>query len=274
MTELVTNDGTRLAYTDWGKGKPVVFAHAWALRSEQWNFVLPGLVGAGLRCITYDRRGHGRSDVPGHGYDYDTLADDLARLIEVLELDDVVLVGHSFGCGEIVRYLTRHGKARVERIVLIAPIMPFLPRTPDNPDGIPVEVLTASATALAHDVAQWCDDNGAGFFGRAEVSDGMRDWVTRQIVDTPLMVLLETMKSYATDFRAELAEVGVPALVLHGDLDASAPIEITGRKVADLIPRCRLEIYEGSGHGLYASEHERVTGDVLSFMSEASRQRL
>src|SRR3954471_22130495 len=271
MPYLQTHDQTSLFYTDWGAGKPVVFAHSWALNSDQWAYQMPAFTAAGLRCIAYDRRGHGRSDRPGTGYDYDTFADDLAALVDHLDLRDVTLVGHSAGGGDIVRYLTRHGAERVERIVLIAPVMPLIVQTGANPDGWPPEALAASTAALSADVPGWCEDNRDAFFGTTPVSTGMGDWVMRQIVDTPLKVLLDTAAAWATtDFRAELAALTVPALVIHGDLDASAPIDITGRKTAALIPDARLVVYEGSGHGLYAADHERLNADVLAYVQEGA----
>src|SRR4051794_31092313 len=157
-----------------------------------WTYQMPDLVGNNLRCIAYDRRGHGRSDRPAQGYDYDTFADDLAALMEELDLDDVTLVGYSAGCGDIVRYVTRHGDGRVARAVLVAPTLPMLLRTPDNPDGLGPAIAAASAEKLKNDVPQWCADNAPAFFGERRVSAGLADWVTRQIVATPLKVLLDT----------------------------------------------------------------------------------
>ena len=145
MPYTETSDKTRLFHIDWGSGKPVVFAHAWGLNSDMWNYQLPSFIASGLRCVAFDRRGHGRSDRPGRGYDYDTFADDLAALIERLDLRDVTLVGHSAGCGEVVRYLSRHGDERVERVVLLAPVTPLIVKTEDNPEGLDPAVLAAGA---------------------------------------------------------------------------------------------------------------------------------
>src|SRR5215207_2049870 len=267
MPFMQASDGTSLFYSDWGEGKPLVFAHAWALNSAMWAYQLPDFTDSGLRCVTFDRRGHGRSDQSRDGYDYDTFADDLASLIEQLELDEITLVGHSLGCSEIIRYLSRHGDARVERMVLLAPTTPMLRKAVDNPDGLDEGVLAASAAALKKDVPQWCADNAPPFFGRTTVSPGLTEWVIRQIVDTPLKVLLDTATCVATaDFRGELPSVRLPTLILHGDCDASAPIELTGQKTAELIPGSRLLIYEGSGHGLYAADHKCVNADILEFI--------
>jgi pimeloyl-ACP methyl ester carboxylesterase len=245
-----------------------VFSHAWALNADMWNYQVPDLVETGQRCIAFDRRGHGRSDRPGTGYDYDTFADDLAALIAHLDLDEATLVGYSSGCAEITRYLHRHGHDRVERVVFGAPLMPAIAKREDNPDGIEPGYLAASAAALKHDVPGWCADNAASFFGAAHpVSAGMVDWVTRQIVATPLKVLLDTMRlGVETDHRQQLAKIEVPTMVVHGTLDASAPIDLTARKVAALVPECELVVYEGAGHGLYAAEAERFNADLAAFI--------
>jgi pimeloyl-ACP methyl ester carboxylesterase len=267
-----STDGTRLDITDCGAGAPVLFSHSWALNQDMWTYQLPDLLEAGLRCVTYDRRGHGRSGRAGSGYDYDTFASDLADVIESLDLHEATLVGHSAGCGDIVRYLTRFGSERVGRIALLSPVTPLLLKTDDHPDGIDGSVFEATYAALKRDLPKWCEDNAPPFFGQTPVSAGMYDWVIRQIVDVPLYVLLNTARAFSsTDFRTELAELSVPALVVHGDLDASAPIALTGRRTAALIPDCRFEIYEGAGHGLYASEHERLNADLLRFISDGRR---
>lgn len=269
MPFIEVNDRTSLFLTDWGTGESVVFAHAWALNSDMWAYQMPDFVAAGMRCVAYDRRGHGRSDRPGHGYDYDTFGDDLAALVQQLDLHDVTLVGHSAGCGDIVRYVSRHGTGRVKCAVLLAPLTPLLVKTGDNPEGLDESVLAADAQAMRRDVPQWCADNAPPFFGERSVSPGLVDWVMRQVVDVPLKVLLETAAvSAATDFRPELSSFTVPTLIIHGALDASAPIEITGRRTAALLSDSRLIVYEGSGHGLYAADHERLNSDVLAFVQE------
>ncbi len=269
MPFLQTDDQTSLFYTDWGAGKPIVFAHSWALNSDMWAYQMPHFLSAGFRCVAYDRRGHGRSDRPGSGYDYDAFADDLASLIEQLDLRELTLVAHSAGSGDVVRYLSRHGEDRVERAVLLAPTTPLLVRTDDNRDGLDPDVLAASTATLMRDVPQWSADHAPAFFGTTHVSPGLSDWVIRQIVDTPLKILLDTAAAFSTtDFRTELAVLAVPTLVVHGDLDASAPIELTGRRTAALIPISELLVYEGSGHGLYAADHEQVNSDILAFIGQ------
>ena len=159
MQTIKTNDGTRLYIKEWGNGAPVVFVHSWALNSDMWQYQTAEFAEHGLRCITYDRRGHGHSDQPSSGYDTDTLADDLAMVMNSLDVSNATLVGHSMGCGEIVRYLSRHGAKRVARIVLLAPTTPFLKQTPDNPEGIPAAAFEAVRATWSTDFPKWVEDN-------------------------------------------------------------------------------------------------------------------
>jgi len=271
MPFIETTDRTDLFVTDWGSGPPVVFTHAWGLRSDQWNYQVPALAGAGLRCVRYDRRGHGRSGQPATGYDIDTLADDLATVIDHFQLHRATLIAHSLGSKEAIRYLTRHGDSRIARLVLIAPTTPLLRRTPDNPDGLDPALIAANYQAVAADVPAWCADfEAAGpYFGTSPGgSPGLVDWTIRMIVDTPLPVLLDTLKINAdADMRAELQKIQVPTLIIHGDQDASAPIALTGRKTAELIPEASLAVYPGAGHGLYASDHDALNADLLAFIN-------
>ena len=269
MPFIQTADTTSLFYTDWGDGRPVVFSHGWALNSDMWTYEIPDFVDAGLRCVVYDRRGHGRSDRTREGYDYDTFGDDLASLIDQLDLHDVTLVGHSAGCGDLVRYISRHGARRVGHLVLLAPTTPSLLKTPENPDGIDERLFASSAALLKKDIPQWCAENAPPFFGATSVSAGLVDWVTREIVDTPLKVLLDTAALFATtDFRDALRALRVPTLIVHGDLDASAPIDLTGRKTAASYPAAQLHVYARAGHGLYAADHDRINADILGFIQQ------
>jgi non-heme chloroperoxidase len=275
MPFIETADRTSLFVTEWGSGAPVVFTHAWGLRSDQWDYQVPALAAAGLRCVLYDRRGHGRSDRPAAGYDFDTLADDLAAVIGHFDLRDITLVGHSLGSREVVRYLTRHGDARVARVVLVGPTTPTLRRTAGNPDAIDPAMLDANYAAVAANVPQWCADfEAAGpYFGSSPGSSpGLADWTIRMIVDTPLRVLLETLKlNTNVDMTGELATIQVPSLIVHGDQDASAPIGLTGRKTAALIDGADLRVYPGAGHGLYASDHAALNADMLAFIGRDSQ---
>jgi non-heme chloroperoxidase len=265
---MLTSDRVDLFFTDQGDGPCVVFTHSWALNSDQWHYVVAGLLDEGFRCVTYDRRGHGRSDRHAGGWSMDLLAGDLAQLIEHLDLNDVTLVGHSMGCSEIVRYVTRQGSRRVARALFLAPILPLLVKTADNPDGVEPAYLEASLGLLKRDVPQWCSDNAPPYFGvDPKVSPGMSEWTTRQIVDTPVKTLVDTMRMGAqTDFRAELPAFDVPTLLMHGDADASAPIEITGRKTAALLPHARLIELPEVGHGLYVTHAPQVVDELRTFV--------
>jgi non-heme chloroperoxidase len=272
MPFIQAPDGASLFVAEWGSGPPVVFTHAWGLRSDQWDYQVPALAAAGLRCVLYDRRGHGRSDRPAAGYDLDTMADDLAAVIDHFGLRDITLVAHSLGSKEAVRYLTRHGDAQVARLVLVAPVTPLIRRTADNPGGLDPALIDANYAAVAADVPRWCADfEAAGpYFGASPgSSQGLIDWTTRMIVDTPTRVLLETLKvNTHADLRGELQKIGVPTLIVHGDQDASAPIDLTGRQTAELIADATLIVYPGAGHGLYASDHDMLNADILAFISE------
>jgi len=267
---IETAPGVKLAFTDWGNGKPVVFVHAWALPSAMWDYQISALSENGLRCIAYDRRGHGRSSRPGTGYDCDTLADDLAALLTTLDLRGVTLVSHSFGCAEVVRYLSRHGSARIEKIALIAPAAtPFVTRTADNPNGFPADQLEFFRTSILQaDFPKWLEDGKKAFFV-AETSPGLQDWIARLMLSTPLPVAIECNRRItATDFRSELPKIAVPALIVHGDRDASAPIDMTGRPTAALIPHAQLKVYEGAPHGLFLTHKDRLNADLLAFIAE------
>jgi non-heme chloroperoxidase len=261
--------GVKLAFTDWGAGKPVVFVHAWALPSPMWDYQISALCEKGLRCIAYDRRGHGRSSKPGTGYDADTLADDLASVLNSLDLHGVTLVSHSFGSAEVVRYLTRHGAGRIEKLVLIAPAaLPFVTQTPDNPIGIPAEQLAFFRTrVLQADFPKWLEDGKKAFFV-ADTSPSLQDWVAELMRSTPLPIAIECNRLItATDFRKELPKISVPTLIIQGDKDASAPIDMTGRPTAAMIPQAQLKVYEGAPHGLFLTHKDRLNAELLGFIA-------
>ena len=261
-------DGSKLAFTDWGAGKPVVFVHAWALPSPMWDYQRGPLAQQGLRCIAYDRRGHGRSSAPNKGYDCDSLADDLATLLNELDLHEVTLVGYSFGGGEIVRYMTRHGTSRIAKIALIAPAAtPFVLKTADNPNGVPAEQLEQFRAALQQDFPKWLQDGKKAFFV-ADTSSSLQDWVMQLMLTTPLRVAIECNRIMtSTDFRAELPRISVPTLIVHGDKDASAPLDLTGRPTAALIPKAQFKVYAGAPHGLFLTHKDRLNADLLGFIN-------
>lgn len=263
------DDGTGLFYQDWGAGRPVVFVAPWALNSNWWEYQINYLAGQGLRCVAYDRRGHGRSGSPGQGYDFDTLADDLAALFKQLDLRDVTLVGHSMGCAEVVRYLSRHNAARVARAVLVATITPFTMKTADNPLGVERGALEAGRVTLSKDRPHQVAKAAAGFFGAPKnpVSTEIMDWWTRMILDQcSLKPMIDLHRLFTeTDFRPDLRKITVPTLLIHGDSDTSTPLEFTGRRTAQLIAGSQLKVYEGAAHGLPITHMDRLNADLLAF---------
>ena len=261
-----TPDRQQLFFKDWGSGPPVVFLAAWALPSDMWDYQMVPLSENGLRCIAYDRRGHGRSSHAGTGYDYDTLADDLAAVIEGLGLREITLVGHSMGGGEVVRYLSRHGAKRVARAVLVAPSTPFILKTADNPDGVDKSVFESLRAMWSKDLPKWLAENARPFF-TPETSTEMIQWGVRMCQQASLKALLDCNRADTeTDFRAELPKITVPTLIIHGDKDVSTPLELTGRKTARLIPGSQLEVYEGAPHGLMFTHMDRLNRDLLAFI--------
>lgn len=265
---IQTEDGTQIAYRDWGSGSPVVLAAAWGQCSDAWQYLMLDLNDHGLRCIAHDRRGHGRSTDPGYGFDFDHFADDLAALINHLDLRDITLVGHSMGCGEIVRYLSRHGDARVARIALLTPTMPYLLKTSDNPQGLDRSVFDGVRSALRNDLPKMCNDLADGYFDTKAfgTSPGMMQWTIGLILRASLKALHETVTAYSeTDHRSELRRIAVPGMVIHGAADDTVAAEF-GRMTADLIPDSIFKEYEDAPHGLVATHRDRIVGDLFSFI--------
>lgn len=266
--EIETRDGARLFLRDWGEGKPVVFLHGWALASDMWAYQMTPMAAAGFRCIAYDRRGHGRSSDPGRGYDYDTLAEDLESVLATLGLNDVVLVGHSMAAGEMVRYLTKFGDRRIARLVFVSPAAtPGLARSPKNPDGVDPAVFERLRNdVFLEDFPMWLDAGAAAYF-TPETSPGVVAWTRQTMLRTSMLAVIECNRAMTeADFRAELARIGLPTLVVHGTKDASAPVEITGAPTAAMIPGAELALYQGAPHGLYVTHHRRLTDDLMRFI--------
>jgi non-heme chloroperoxidase len=262
---IATDDGVSLFHRDWGAGRAVVFVHAWALSSEFWEYPMMPLVGQGLRCVAYDRRSHGRSSDPGHGCDFDRLADDLATVIEKLDLREITLVGHSMGGGEVIRYLSRHGSARVARVVLIAATAPLMVKTPDFPEGLDKGLLDGLRAMLLRDRAKWVGDNSAPFWVR-DTSPEMIQWGQRMALQCSLKAMVDSTRHMTeTDFRAEMRRITVPTLIVHGTADRSVPVHL-GRIAAKLVPGCRYEEYEDAPHGLPITHLDRLTRDLLAFV--------
>lgn len=263
---LAGSDGTALFYRDWGHGKPVVFLSGWTLASNIWAYQMTALAGDGFRCVAYDRRAHGRSADTGRGYDYDPLADDLHAVLDALDLSDVTLVGHSFAGGEIVRYLTRHGMRRVSRIVFVSPAAtPYLVKTADNPTGVDAQLFYASLDEMLTSFPDWIERRAAPYFAPG-TSQAVIRWTSDLMLRTSLdaAAALNRVQT-STDFRPEMAALDIPALVLHGDCDASAPLEVTGRPTAPAIAGAVLKVYEGGTHGMYFNQAARMTRDIREF---------
>jgi non-heme chloroperoxidase len=258
-----TRDGVDLFYRDWtytsNATKTIVFVPSYSLPSDMWAYQMLPLAKQGFRCIAYDRRGHGRSGDPDGGYDYDTLADDLAALIGTLDLHDVRLVGYSMGGAEAVRYLTRHGSARVTRLALIASTLPTLI------DVIPREYVDAFQRDLLTDYPRWLAENARPFAG-PNVSEAMIDWIREMALRTSHRALLDCNETVSTgDFREELKRIDVPTLIVQGDCDVSNPLELTSQRTAQIIPGAQLIVYEGAPHGIFLSDAERLTADLARF---------
>jgi non-heme chloroperoxidase len=271
MSLVQTDDGHALFVRDWGEGEPVLFCAAWALSSIAWQYQMTNVVDSGRRAVAYDRRGHGRSDDPGRGYDYDTLADDLHRVMEQLDLRRVTLVAHSMGAGDAVRYLTRHGTERVRKLVLLAPTTPYVIKTPDNAFGVDSQFFAQTRDEWRRDFGQWILDNEGPYFGDGipgnEASPLLREWTKADMLSTSLHAAIEFHRAAVeTDFRQELPTLRIPTLVIHGDADASAPLALTGKRTAELLPDCDLRIYSGAPHGLYLTHRDQVNADLLAFL--------
>jgi len=266
LPRIRTRDGVELFHREWGSGRPVLFMHAWALSSAMWSYQIADLGQRGLRCIAFDRRGHGRSDVPDGGYDLDTLADDLADVIEQLDLRDVALVGMSMGSNEILHYIGRHGTERISKIALLGATTPFVLQTADNPYGAPQAYFEQTWAAWASDFPKWIEDNKLPFF-TPQTSPQMMEWLVGLMREVPIPVAMATGRAMVTtDLRPVLAKVDRPVLILHGDNDHSAPLEITGRRTADGIKGAVLKVYPGGPHGLFVTHMKQVNADLAAFL--------
>lgn len=272
MPFFKTTDNTELHFIDWGAGEPVVFVSAWGLSCRMWQYQMTQVVDFGRRTVTYDRRGHGRSEDPGRGYDYDQLSDDLASLLNHLDLWNATLVSHSMGEGEIVRYLSRYGSNRIARVALISPLGPLPVAADDNPVGLDRDVIDSVRNSWKLDFPSWLDANQDSYVGKGlpgcNVSDGLVDWTKRDLLQTSLMALIECNRTgMETDRRTEMQRIDVPTLIIQGDHDASIPIELSGKVCAQLIPGAVLRTYANAPHGLYLSHANRLTGDLVGFFS-------
>ena len=272
MPMHTTSDGTQIYYRDWGKGQPVLFSHGWPLTGDAWEGQMMFLRARGFRTIAHDRRGNGRSDQPDFGNDVDTWADDLAGLIEHLDLEQVVLVGHSTGGGEVARYIGRHGTGRVAKVVLLDSIVPRMLQAPDNPAGVPIEAIDQIRAGTLANRSEFFKEVATPFFSAnrdgSKVTQGMRDLFWFQGLQGGLLAEYETSFSWQLDYTEDARRIDVPTLVIHGDDDQIVPIDAGGRRAAEIIPNARLIVYPGGNHGIAITDPDRVNADLLAFLNE------
>ena len=271
MNYVATKDKNRLYVKDWGTGQPVILIHGWPLSADSWDGQAMAIADAGYRAIAYDRRGFGRSSQPWTGYDYDTLSDDLAAVIEHAGAQDAVIVGFSMGGGEVARYMSRHGGKSVAKAVLISSVVPFRLKTEDNQIGTDQEVFDKTAIAINEDRAKFFTEFFHKFFGVGTlghlVSNELLENMRNTAMQASLKATLECLKSFSsTDFRGDLAHFKVPTLIIHGTEDNTVPIEASAKLAAAAIAQSTLIEYDGAPHGLFATQKDRLTQDLLDFL--------
>ena len=270
-------DGCMIYYKDWGRGDPVVLLHGWPLTADTWDDAALRLVEAGYRGIFPDRRGFGRSDQPWDGYDYDTFTDDLVAVLDVAGVTEpVALVGFSMGGGEVARFLTRQGKERVSKAVLVSSVVPYMPQTDDNPNGVPQATFDQMTVGMKEDREHFFAGFFHDFFGTGFISKPVSDEVEmnawRQTMMAGLRPTLAAAEAFgSTDFRPDIKSFeGVPTLIIHGTADQTVPIDATGRVMAQQVPGARLIEYDGSAHGLFATDKERLCNDLIAFLGNGA----
>lgn len=275
MSFITTKDGTQIYYKDWGSGPVVTFSHGWPLNADMWDGQMLFLEQNGFRVVAHDRRGHGRSSQASSGNDMNGYADDLAALIEALDLKQATLVGHSTGGGEVARYIGRHGTSRVARAVLIAAVPPLLLKTSAKPEGLPIELFDGMRANLMKDRSQFYKDFAGPFYGAnrpgAKVSQGLLDQFWTWSMQCGLKNAYESIKAFSeTDFTEDLKKIDVPTLVLHGEDDQIVPVKDSARKSARLIKGAKDIYYPGAPHGITATHQDQINAALLAFIKEVA----
>src|SRR5437763_10639432 len=275
MSTINTRDGTQIYYNDWGTGQPIVFSHGWPLSADAFEDQMFFLASRGYRCIAHDRRGHGRSGQPWNGNDMDTYADDLATLVDALDLKNAIHVGHSTGGGEVVRYIGRHGTRRVAKAVLIGAIPPLMLKTPANPGGLPIDTFDLIRAGVLGDRSQFWKDLCMPFYGynrpNAKISEGVREsfWLQGMMAGMPASYFC--IKAFSeTDLTEDLTKIDVATLILHGDDDQIVPIADSALLSAKIVKGATLKVYKGAPHGMCTTLKEQVNEDLLSFIKTDS----
>jgi non-heme chloroperoxidase len=271
MPTITTKDGTQIYYKDWGKGQPLVFSHGWPLSADAWEDQMIFLAARGYRCIAHDRRGHGRSSQPWDGNEMDTYADDLAELVQSLDLKNAIHIGHSTGGGEVARYIGRHGTKRVAKAVLIGAIPPLMLKTAANPGGLPLETFDQLRAAVLADRSQFFKDLSVPFYGAnrpdAKVSQGLRDSFWLQGMLAGHKAAFDCIKAFSeTDLTEDLKKFDVPTLILHGDDDQIVPIGASALLSSKIVRGATLKIYPGAPHGMCSTLKDRVNAELLAFI--------
>ena len=270
MPTITTKDGTSIYYKDWGEGQPIVFSHGWPLSADAWEDQMIFLAAEGFRCIAHDRRGHGRSSQPWSGNDMDTYADDLEELVQALDLNNAIHVGHSTGGGEVARYIGRHGQWRVAKAVLISAVPPLMLKTDANPGGLPMEAFDQIRVGVLADRSQFWKDLSAPFYGANrtdnKVSQGLRDSFWLQGMMAGHKAVYDCIKAFSeTDFTEDLKKIDVPTLIIHGDDDQIVPIDDSARLSAKLVKGAKLKVIPGAPHGLCSTMKDQINKELLAF---------